>query len=147
MASFSWAILCDVVPCSVILFPDESEETIFHQLSLCCEKVIAFNSIGFQQLWRNIFLLKFMLPCQKSRKHSGPKFPASVTFHNLLDRTVPYFNLCCHFLTATNRFSLWAHWFFLYFYKEMQFAGDHYGDDKQCLHSLLEDTLPIISHC
>jgi len=50
MASFSWAILRDVIPRSVLLFPDESEETILYQLSLCCEKVIAFNSIGFQQL-------------------------------------------------------------------------------------------------
>jgi hypothetical protein len=50
IASFSWAVLCDVVPCSVVLFPDEREETVFHQLSLCYEKAIAFNSRGFQQL-------------------------------------------------------------------------------------------------
>ena len=38
MAYFSWEIFCDVIPCSVILFPNEIEETIFHQTSLCCEK-------------------------------------------------------------------------------------------------------------
>lgn len=147
MASFSWAILCYVVPCSVVLFPDESEKTIFHQLSLCSEKVIAFNSIGFQQLWINIFLMNFMLLCQQSWKTLDTKFPASQTLNNLLDSNVPYFNLCYHFLSVTHRFSLWAHLFFLYFYKEMQFTGDHYGDDQQCLCSLLENALPIMWHC
>jgi hypothetical protein len=32
------AIWCNVIPCSVILFSDESGENIFHQLLLCCEK-------------------------------------------------------------------------------------------------------------
>jgi len=26
----------------------------------------------------------------------------------------------------------------------MQFTGDHYGDDQQCLCSLLENALPIM---
>jgi hypothetical protein len=42
---------------------------------------------------------------------------------------------------------LWSHWFFLYFCKEMQLAGEHYGDDQHCLCSLLENSLPIIWHC
>ena len=49
LASFSWVMLCDAITCSVILFLDHSDGTIFYHPSTCC-RVITFNSILFQQL-------------------------------------------------------------------------------------------------
>jgi hypothetical protein len=32
------AVSCDVIPCTVILFPNQSDETSFHHMSQCCEE-------------------------------------------------------------------------------------------------------------
>jgi hypothetical protein len=77
MATFSWEILCDVIICSVVFFQMKVGKLSFISCHYAVKKVIAFNSIGFRQLWRNIFLLKFMFLCQQLRNPSGTKFPAS----------------------------------------------------------------------
>jgi len=38
LASFSLAILCDAIPCSVILFLDQSNASSFHHPPRCCEE-------------------------------------------------------------------------------------------------------------
>jgi hypothetical protein len=43
-------LLCDVIPCSVVLFPDQSEKPDVISHHKAAKKVITFDSIPFQQL-------------------------------------------------------------------------------------------------
>lgn len=48
-------------------------------------KLNIFNSTPFQQLWGNIFTMKFALLHHQVRNSGGMNFPISQTFHHLLD--------------------------------------------------------------
>lgn len=55
-------------------------------------KLNIFKGTKFQQLWGNIFTMKFVL------LHHQPRKPVSQTFYHLLDgKMSPYSNPCCHF--------------------------------------------------
>lgn len=70
---------------------------LFTTLYDSVKKVIAFNSIPFQQLWGNIFVLKFVLLCQQVRNPAATNFLVPQTFRHVLDHMVLFSNLCFHF--------------------------------------------------
>lgn len=103
MASFSWVMPCDAIPCFVAA---QSVSSFCHSSSCCEEKsspLTALCSINCEEifLWPN-----FVLLCQRVRNTAGKNFLVSQTFHYLLDHMVPYSSLCCHYLIVVCQFPL-----------------------------------------
>jgi hypothetical protein len=44
LASFSWVMLFDAIPCSVILFLDHSDATSFYHPSTCCKESLPLTA-------------------------------------------------------------------------------------------------------
>ena len=98
---------CMVLFYAVVFLQDQSGETIFATCHDAATKVTALKNILFQQLWRNIFLLKFIL-YQQAMNLARTYLPVTQTLHLFPNCVVPYSDLCCHFffpLSCTH--SLW----------------------------------------
>jgi hypothetical protein len=87
------AMLYGVILCSIVFLQAQSDETIFCHLSWCSDKVTAFKNILFQQLWRNVFLMKFILH-QQAINLAKTNLPVTQTLHHFLNCVVPYSDLC-----------------------------------------------------
>ena len=59
--SFSW-VMCDTIPCSVILFLDQSDGTSFYHPSQCCEESLPLTAYCPSNLEETFFVEVCALP-------------------------------------------------------------------------------------
>jgi hypothetical protein len=109
-----WVMLRDAIPCSVTLFLDQSDETIFCHLSWCsswCEETFL--------CWSSCFTVT----------KQGTYWAQTFWYPKL--STIPWTAGCpvliCTAIPLSHVGSLWGtHWCFHCFSQYRQFAGDHY---------------------
>ena len=95
----------DAIPCTVIMFPNQSDETSFHHTLQCCE-AITFNSIHFHSCKVTFFSLWNL--CFSVSKWGTQRA-----------RTFWFSKLCCHFPDFD---SLWWASSICPLFQERQFA-------------------------
>jgi hypothetical protein len=111
----------------------QSDETSFHYMSQYCEESHHhLQQHTFTQLQGNILLLKFLLLHQRGRNPRGTNFRVFQNLLRLLERTVPYSNLCCHFPDCHTLF-LSDDLIDLSLVSVEAVQGDHCGTDQQCV--------------
>jgi hypothetical protein len=118
-----WAMWCDVIPCSVILFPDHSDKISFHHPSQCYEESYHPSQHTSPETVRKHFFTYVCTPLSESQVPSGqklsdnPKFPPSPGLH-----IAPFQSLLPFVWLSCVNSLWWDYWFFLYFFKCRELA-------------------------
>jgi len=68
---FSWAMLCYVILCLVVLFPDQSDETSLRYPSRYCEVFCRSLQNNVTGTWREHFIAEVCSPMAASEESSG----------------------------------------------------------------------------
>ena len=100
LPSVYWAVLCDVIPCSVILFPHLSDKNSFHHpFHDAVKKFSSLTAYHSRNCEETLFSLTFVFLCQKATYSAGTNFVATQTFHRLVNHSVLFQSLLpflCH---------------------------------------------------
>ena len=90
---FSWAMLCNVILCLVVLLTDQSDETNLRYPSRYCEEICRCLQHTVAGTVRENFFAKFFLLRQQARNSVDTNL---AVFHLLVDPTLHNSSFCCH---------------------------------------------------
>jgi len=89
---FSWEMLCDAIPHSVVLFLGQSDGTSFLTCYDAMKKVVAFNSTLFQQLqWNKLSGIPNFLPSHEAEHSIVCFYPVKRRFSLMSSSIFPSF--------------------------------------------------------